>query len=162
MSSTMILLCLWSASAALGAFLFIVVKPKLRAFEESGSKERDRIWECMDRLAARRTSMKLLGALVSQEQHAFAELQGATTLEALERPSRDFQNAGFLLVALDVDAGMLEAELELVAARHGRFFYHCFLRSTAITALHMIESARAEKLKLLSPMPVVASAKVRS
>lgn len=161
MDSTMILICLWSASAALGAFLFIVVKPKLRAFEEAGSKGRDRIWECMDRLAARRNSLKLLGPLVSQEQRAFEELQGATTLETLERRCRDFQNAGFLLVALEVDAGMLEAELELVIARHGRFFYYCFLRSTAITALQMIESARQEKLKLFSPAPISASAKVR-
>lgn len=150
MSSTIILLCLWSASAALGAFLFIVVKPKLRAFEENGRKERDRIWEYMDRLAARRASMKLLGPLVSQEQYAFTELKGAATLESLERHSRDFQNAGFLLVALEVDTGMLEAELELVVARHGRFFYYCFLRSTAITALSMAESARKSKEQFLT------------
>ena len=162
MNSTMTLLCFWGASAALGAFLFLVVKPKLRAFEEAGRKERDRIWECMDRLAARHGSLKLLGPLVSQEQRAFEELKGVATLESLERRCRDYQNAGFLLVALEVDAGMLEAELELSATRHGRFFHYCFMGSTAVTARRMVESARSSKAKLLAPRTTGASAKACS
>jgi hypothetical protein len=67
----------------------------------------------------------------------------------LEQRCREFQNAGFLLVALEVDAGMLEAELELVVKRHGRIFYHCFLRSTANTARLTVEIARRLKAQLL-------------
>lgn len=150
MNSTMILLCLWSASAVLGAFFFIVIKPRLRAFEEEGSKERDRIWECMDRVAARRASLRLLGPLVTEEQRAFAGLRGAVSLEALEKRCREFHNAGFLLVALEVDAGILEAALELACKRHGRFFYCYFMRSTAITARRMVASAETLKAELLA------------
>ncbi len=149
MNTTMILLCLWSASAALGAFLFIVVKPKLRALEESGRKERYRLWECMDRVAARRSSLLLLSPLVMQEQRAFEALGGALSLESLERNCRDFQNAGFLLVALEVDLGTMQAELELIASRHGRFFYHCFLRSSVETARGLVNDAYGWKESLL-------------
>jgi hypothetical protein len=149
MNSTMILICLWSASAALGAFLIMVVKPKWRAFAEIGNKERDRIWACMDQVAARKGSLRLLGPLVTEEQRAFEGLRGAVSLEALEKRCREFQNAGFLLVALEVDAGILEAALELSLKRHGRFLYWYFMRSTAVTARRMVNSARDLKKQLL-------------
>ncbi len=154
MNSTMILICLWSASAALGAFLIMVVKPRWRAFAEIGNKERDRIWACMDQVAARKGSLRLLGLLVTQEQRAFYELRGAVSLEAMEKRSRDFFNAGFLLVALDVDAGVLEAELELAVKRHGRLLYWYFMRSTALTARRMVISARELKQELLEQATV--------
>ncbi len=149
MNSTMILICLWSASAALGAFLVMVVKPKWRAFAEIGNKERDRIWACMDQVAARKGSLRLLGPLVTEEQRAFDGLSGSVSLESLEKRCREFQNAGFLLVALEVDAGTLEAALELAVKRHGRFLYWYFMRSTAVTAVRMVNSARDLKKQLL-------------
>ena len=154
------MLCFWSASAALGAFLFIVVKPKVRAFEENGRKVCEQLWALMDQVAQRRTSLNLLGALVIREQRAFEELGGAASLEALERSCPDYQNAGFLLVALEADAGMLEAELELIKVRHGRFFYYCFLCSTVESAGRMVQSARRAKAALLSATAAAAVAAV--
>lgn len=150
MSWTLIMLCFWSASAALGAFLVLVLRPKLHELAELGRKERERIWECLDRVAQRRGSLRLLGALVTQEQRAFEQLNGAADLEALERSCPEYQNSRFLLVALEVDMGMLEAELELVKGRRGRFFYYCFLRSTGLSANRMIRSVRAQKSELLA------------
>jgi hypothetical protein len=162
MSWTIIMLLFWGASAALGAFLFTVVKPKMRSVESLARKEQDRLWELMDRVGHRQSRLRLLGALVVQEQRAFAELKGAATLRALERGCPQFQNAGFLLVALEVDAGMLEAELELIRARHGRFFYRFFLHSSAEAANRMIGSARALKASLLeSPSAFVVTGALR-
>lgn len=150
MTWTVIMLCFWGASAALGAFLFIVVKPKMREFKELGKKEQERLWAMMDQLAQRYASLRLLGPLVTQEQRVFEELQGAASLRALERGARDFQNAGFLLVALEVDAGTLEASLNLLRAKHGFVFYNCFLASTSASARRMISCARLLKMELLA------------
>ncbi len=150
MSWIVIMLCFWSASAALGAFLFIVVKPKMRALEELGRKEQERLWAMMDQLAQRSGSLRLLGPLVTQEQRALEELRGAASLRALERGSRDFRNSGFLLVALEVDAGTLEAAVDLVKEQHGRCFYHFFLASTCEAARRMIQTSRALKCNLLT------------
>ena len=149
MEQIVVVVFLWILLVALASFGLIVIRPQWLELINSGRQERERIWECMDRLACRRGSLKLLGPLVSQEQSVFAELKGAVTLEALERKSRDFQNAAFLLVALEVDAGHLAGELEIVVERHGRIFYYWFLRSTAHTARQMLESTRHLKDGLL-------------
>lgn len=150
MNWTIIMLLFWGASAALGAFLFTVVKPKMRELEELGRKEQERLWAMMDQLAQRSGSLRLLGPLVTQEQRAFEELRGAASLRVLERGSRDFQNAGFLLVALEVDAGTLEATVEAIKAQYGRCFYHYFLASTCEAARLMIQTSRALKSSLLT------------
>jgi len=161
MNWIMIMLCFWSASAALGAFLFLVAKPKLQEFAQTGRKERERIWECMDRVNQRLGRLKLLGPLVTQEQRAFEELHGAASLLALERGCPQFRNAGFLLLALEVDSGMMEAEIELVKARHGQLFYHCFLRSTAESAFRMVQAASLCKASLLNSPAIAAVPGVR-
>ncbi len=162
MEQIAVLIFLWILAVALAAFTMIVVRPKFIDIRETGLKERERIWEGMDRLACRRGCFKRLGPLVGQEQRAFSELKGAVSLEALERGSRDFQNSAFLLVALEVDAGHLAGELEIVVARHGRLFYHCFLRSTANTARQMIESARQVKNGFLAERISAAGSKMRN
>ncbi len=161
MNWIMIMLCFWSASAALGAFFFLVLKPKLQEFAQTGRKERERIWECMDRVAQRLGSLKLLGLLVTQEQRALEELRGSASLLALERGCPQFRNAGFLLLALAVDSGMMEAEIELIKARHGYFFYHCFLRSTAESAYRMVQAASLCKSALLNSAAIAAVPGVR-
>jgi hypothetical protein len=149
MNWTVTMLLFWGASAALGAFLFTVVKPRMRSVESLGRTEQERLWELMDRVGQRYSSLRLLGPLVVQEQRAFAELKGAASLEALERGCPMFQKAGFLLVALEVDAGILEAELELMKVRHGRCFYRVFLHSSADASKRIIRAARALKASLL-------------
>jgi len=150
MNWTTLILCFWSASAALGAFLFIVVKPKIRDFEQRGRAVNEHIWELMDRVAQRHASLKRLGSLVTQEQRAYEELQGSVNLLALERGLPEHKKAGFLLVALDVDAGTLEAELELAKNRYGRFFYYFFLSSAAQSSARMIRVARKDTASLLA------------
>jgi hypothetical protein len=120
------MLSFWSASAALGAFLFIIVKPKIRDFEQRGRSVNGRIWELMDRVSEKHTCLKRLGHLVALEQRAYEELGGSVTLLSLERGVREYREAGSLLVALDVDTSVLEAEMELAKTRYGRLFYYFF------------------------------------
>ncbi len=149
MNWTLIMLLFWSASAALGAFLFVVVKPKLRAFEQRGRSANEHIWELMDSVAQRHARLKLLGPMIVQEQRAFDLLRGSASLLALERSSNEFRQAGFLLVALEVDAGLLEGELQVARTRYGWFFYHCFLRSSVQSSYRIIAVSRAYKESLL-------------
>lgn len=160
MASIESMLLIWGVSAVLGAFLFVVVKPKLRAFEEKGRSANQHIWELMDSVAERHARLKLLGPMIVQEQRALDLLRGSASLLALERSSNEFRQAGFLLVALEVDAGLLEGELMVARARYGWLLYHCFLRSSVQTSSRIIEAARAYKESLLksansAPAPAI-------
>ena len=51
MEQIAVVVFLWMSAVALATFALSVIRPKLLAFKERGQKERERIWECMDRLA---------------------------------------------------------------------------------------------------------------
>lgn len=149
MDSNAYLFLLWGAAVAFAAFLMVVVKPKMRALEQKGWQECERLCAAMDQVVSCKSRLSTLAPLVLSEQRAFDELAGAASLESLERRCAEFRNAGSLLVALEVDAGTLEGDLELVISRHGRLFYWCFLRSTVITARHVVSEAQQMKSSLL-------------
>ncbi len=152
--SMVIFLCFWFASAAAGALLFVVVRPRVNDFRANGRKAQEHLFEMMDQLAASKANLLRCQELVVEEQRAFRELKGAASLEALERRCRNFLAAASALVALTVEAGTLEGEIELVQKRHGRFFYLYFLRSSAQTALSMCRQAQNLKQRLTADAAV--------
>lgn len=147
----------WFASAlCLGAFAFLVVKPRLRTVLEIADKERKKIWDLMDAVCESQVRLRLLGNAIATVQAAYSELGGSVTLESLERRA-DFSKVGVELMSLEVEIGSLEAEMELVRKRHGRAFYHLLLGSTIGAGKKVCAKARDAKVQLLScPQPALS------
>lgn len=141
---------IWFASAlCLGAFAFLVVKPRVREVLAVADKERKKIWDLMDAVCESQVRLRLLGNATATAQAAYSELGGSVTLESLERRA-DFSKVGVELMSLEVEIGSLEAEMELVRKRHGRAFYHVLLGSTIGAGRQICTNARSAKAQLLS------------